>query len=156
MQIMNRSARGFALDSRGDSHCGNLYGYRERCTSRIRCVIALYSLTKLGTWPSSSRGNVRAPDLSAHPVCAQGFEPAECGVLTTQCVCERILFLTFAARFSGNSEEAKTMSATFNLSIADPLVLSISNPVEVYFDGSKFRMNDDEYFISVSSIATSS
>src|SRR5437667_2311475 len=38
------------------------------------------------------------------------------------------------------------MSATFNLSIADPLVLSISNPVEVYFDGSKFRMNDDEYF----------
>ena len=38
------------------------------------------------------------------------------------------------------------MSATFNLSIADPLVLSISNPVEVYFDRSKFRMNDDEYF----------
>lgn len=38
------------------------------------------------------------------------------------------------------------MSATFNLSIADPLVLSISNPLEVYFDGTKFRMNDDEYF----------
>src|SRR5712692_3206695 len=38
------------------------------------------------------------------------------------------------------------MSTTLNLSIADPLVLSISNPVEVLFDGSKFRMNDDEFF----------
>src|SRR5438105_3361028 len=38
------------------------------------------------------------------------------------------------------------MTATLSLSISDPLVLSISNPVEVYFDGSKFRMNDDEYF----------
>src|SRR5438874_6582386 len=38
------------------------------------------------------------------------------------------------------------MSATLSLSISDPLVWSISNPVEVYFDGSKFRMNDDEYF----------
>jgi Uma2 family endonuclease len=38
------------------------------------------------------------------------------------------------------------MSATLSLSISDPLVLSISNPVEVHFDGSKFQMNDDEYF----------
>lgn len=38
------------------------------------------------------------------------------------------------------------MSATLSLSIADPLVLSISNPVEVHFDGSKFQMNDDEFF----------
>ncbi len=38
------------------------------------------------------------------------------------------------------------MSATLSLSISDPLVLSISNPVEVHFDGSKFRMNDDEFF----------
>src|SRR6266516_4900654 len=38
------------------------------------------------------------------------------------------------------------MSATLSLSIADPIVLSISNPVEVLFDGSKLQMNDDEYF----------
>ena len=38
------------------------------------------------------------------------------------------------------------MSATLNLSITDPLVLSISNPVEVHFDGSRFRMNDEEFF----------
>ena len=38
------------------------------------------------------------------------------------------------------------MSATLSLTITDPIILSITNPVEVLFDGSKFQMNDDEYF----------
>ncbi len=37
------------------------------------------------------------------------------------------------------------MSANVSLSIADPAILSLTNPVVVLFDP-KFRMNDEEYF----------
>jgi len=88
----------------------------------IRYVDCAYSLTNWERWPSSESCNGRALIYQTPWLRANDLSRLNAASLRPMRLLSVILFLTFGSAVFWKSEEAKTMSATFNLSIADPLV----------------------------------